>query len=124
MTAALTQARVDLAQALEGNGLRIYETVPAVPSPPCAVIIPDETWAMPGRLGPSSWSIQWRLTLVMASKDNRALTLQIEQKIDDLAAAMPTGYVITRIGAPQITDIGAQGVAYTTDITVKCEWKA
>jgi len=123
MTALTTESRGDLVSALTGLGPRVYSAVPAVPIPPCIVVVPDATWITPGRLGALSYTISWRVMVVIAPKKNDTGTVDIEEAVDAILGALPTGYVAVRVGAPQLTDIGAQGAVMTTDITVQVEMK-
>lgn len=124
MTALTTESREDLATAFSGLGLKVYGTVPAVPIPPCAVIVPDATWITPNRIGSTlAYRISWRIMVVIAPRKNDAATVDTENAIDAILAAMPAGYQIIRVGAPQLADTGAQGTVITTEITVQVDMK-
>jgi len=119
-----TEARTALIVALDGNGYRVYDTMPAVPKPPAIVIIPDSPWIVPERLGSAlNYRVRWRVTVVISPRSNEAATTDIEDAVDVVLANIPASMNIEQVNAPQLQDTGAQGTVLTTEINVSAHWK-
>lgn len=124
MTALTTEARVALASAFGSSSLRVYETVPAVPMPPCLVIAPDSPWVVPERIGSTlNYRARWRVLIVISARNNEAATLDIEDAVDEILGLIPTGYNADLVNPPQLSDTGAQGTVYTTEIAISAHMK-
>jgi hypothetical protein len=122
--ALTTESREALAQALDGNGWKVYETVPAVPIPPAVVITADSPWVVPERLGSHlNYRVRWRVLLVTSAKDNKKAQEDIEADVDQLLGFIPSGYVVDLIGPPSLSDTGAQGIVYTTELALSVHMK-
>ena len=118
-TPIVTESREDLATAFAAVGITVYDYSPPIPTPPCIVILPDSPWITPDRVGSHlNIEVRWRALLVVNSKANNAQPDQIEQYLEDLLSAVPSGYVVTLIGSPQLTDVGAQGTVTTTEVNI------
>lgn len=125
MTALSTEAREQLVTAFTGQGLKVYTTVPAVPKPPCIVIVPDSPWIQPTRLGSNlNYRVRWKVLVVISPRNNEAATLDIEDAVDLVLGLVPSGYVADLVGPPQLADTGAQGTVYTTEINVSAQMQA
>lgn len=119
-----TEAREALITALEGNGIRVYDTMPAVPKPPAIVIIPDSPWIIPERIGSSlNYRVRWRVLVVISPRNNEAATTDIEDAIDVVLANIPSTMNVEQVNTPQLQDTGAQGSVLTTEINVSAHWK-
>lgn len=122
MTALSTESREELVAAFEGNGLKIYTTVPAVPMPPCVVIVPDSPWIQPTRLGSNlNYRVRWKVLVVISPRNNAAATIDYEDAVDLVLGLVPSGYVAELVGPPQLADTGAQGTVYTTEISITAQ---
>lgn len=120
----ITDSRVEITAAITGLGAKVYDYVPAVPIPPALVCIPAETWILPGRIGArTNLEVAWKITAVVAPRKNDAATRDLEDLAAAVIAALPPGYQLVRVGAPQIVDMGGQGSAYTVDITISAQLK-
>jgi hypothetical protein len=125
MTALSTEAREELVTAFTGQGLKVYTTVPAVPKPPCIVVIPDSPWIQPTRLGSNlNYRVRWKVLIVISPRNNEAATLDIEDAVDLILGLIPSGYVAELVSPPQLADTGAQGTVYTTEISVTVQMQA
>ena len=125
MTALTTEAREELVTAFTGQGLKVYTTVPAVPKPPCIVVIPDSPWIQPTRLGSNlNYRVRWKVLVVISPRNNEAATLDIEDAVDLILGLIPSGYVAELVSPPQIADTGAQGSVYTTEISVTVQMQS
>jgi hypothetical protein len=124
MTALSTESRQALIGAFEGHGIRVYETVPAVPKPPAVVITPDAPWIVPERLGtPLNYRVRWRVLVVISPRNNEAATVDIEDAVDTLLALVPSTFNVEQVNPPQLQDVGAQGTVLTTEINISAHWK-
>jgi hypothetical protein len=125
VTALSTEAREALVNAFDGNGLKVYTTVPAVPKPPCVVIIPDSPWIQPTRLGSNlNYRVRWKVLVVISPRNNEAATLDVENAVDLILGLVPSGYVAELVSPPQLADTGAQGTVYTTEISVTVQMQS
>jgi hypothetical protein len=125
MTALSTEAREELVTAFTGQGLKVYTTVPAVPKPPCIVVIPDSPWIQPTRLGSNlNYRVRWKVLVVISPRNNEAATLDIEDAVDLVLGLIPSGYVAELVSPPQLADTGAQGSVYTTEISVTVQMQS
>ncbi|CAB4191230.1 hypothetical protein UFOVP1213_14 [uncultured Caudovirales phage] len=124
MTALTTEARTTLATAFTGLGYKVYSAVPNVPTPKSIVIIPDTPWILPNRIGSTlSYEVFWKVIVTVSPRNNDAAQLDSENAVDTLLAAIPNPYTFTRVGPPQLTDVGAQGTVITTEINVSVRMK-
>jgi hypothetical protein len=107
-----------------GVGMRVYDTVPAVPKPPAIVISPDSPWIRPNRLGSNlNYEVRWKILVIISPRQNAAATLDTEAAVDSVLAMIPNGFTCQGVNAPQLQDIGAQGTILTTEINVSASMK-
>ena len=124
MTALTTEARTDLTTALAATGLKVYDTVPAVPAPPCIVVVPDTPWLLPERLGSTlNYRCRWRILVVISPRNNAQAVLDLENAVDDVLGLIPTGFNFDLVNPPTLSDTGAQGTVYTVEIAVSAHMK-
>jgi len=124
MTALSTEARELLITAFTSSGYRVYDTVPNIPTPPAIVIIPDSPWMVPGRLGSNlNYECRWKILIVIKKRQNAAETLDSENAVDTLLGLIPSTFQVTAVNAPQLNDLGSQGIAVTTEINVTIQMK-
>lgn len=124
MTALSTESRLALVAAFEGHGIRVYDTVPAVPKPPAVVITPDSPWIVPERVGSFlNYRVRWRVLVVISPRNNEAATVDIEDAVDTLLGLVPSGFNVEQVNPPQLNDVGAQGTVLTTEINISAHWK-
>ena len=124
MTALTTEARELLIDAFTSSGYRVYDTVPNIPTPPAIVVIPDSPWILPGRLGSNlNYECRWKILIVIKKRQNAAETLDSENAVDTLLGLIPETFQVTGVNAPQLNDLGSQGIAVTTEINVTIQMK-
>jgi hypothetical protein len=124
MTALTTEARELLITAFTSSGYRVYDTVPNIPTPPAIVVIPDSPWILPGRLGSNlNYECRWKILIVIKKRQNAAETLDSENAVDTLLGLIPDTFQVTGVNAPQLNDLGSQGIAVTTEINVTIQMK-
>jgi hypothetical protein len=88
------------------------------------VIVPDSPWIIPGRIGNTlNYEARWRIMVVIKKRQNAAETLDTENAIDEILSLIPSTFQVTGVNAPQLNDIGAQGVVVTTEINVSIQMK-
>jgi len=124
MTALTTESREALATALAGLGYKVYGIAPAVPAPPCVVILPDSPWCIPSRIGSNlNYLVRWRVMVVISPRNNTAAQNDIETAVDTILGAIPSPYAVESVGQPTLTTVGAQGTVITTELTVSVQMK-
>lgn len=124
MTALSTESRQALVTAFGSSGIRVYDTVPAVPKPPAIVITPDAPWIVPERIGsPLNYRVRWRVLVVISPRSNEAATTDTEDAIDTVLALVPAAFNVEQVNPPQLQDIGAQGTVISTEINISAHWK-
>ena len=124
MSALTTEARELLIDAFTSSGYRVYDTVPNIPTPPAIVVIPDSPWILPGRLGSNlNYECRWKILIVIKKRQNAAETLDSENAVDTLLKLIPDTFQVTAVNAPQLNDLGSQGIAVTTEINVTIQMK-
>lgn len=124
MTALSTESREALLAAFQGHGIRVYDTVPAVPKPPAIVITPDAPWIVPERIGtPLNYRVRWRVLVIISPRNNEAATIDIEDAVDTVLSLVPSTYNVEQVNPPQLSDVGAQGTVLTTEINISAHWK-
>lgn len=124
MTALTTESRLAMASAFEGHGYRIYDSVPAVPTPPCITFVPDTPWVRPSRIGSNlNYEVRWRILVVVKVRKNSAEQLDAENAVDTILGLIPSGFEVVQVGPPQLTDTGAQGTVITIEIAVSAQMK-
>lgn len=124
MTALSTEARELLINAFTNSGLKVYDTVPNIPTPPAIVIIPDSPWILPTRLGSNlNYECRWKILIVIKKRQNAAETLDSENAVDNILNLIPNTFQVVNVNAPQLNDLGTQGIAVTTEINVTIQMK-
>ena len=121
MTALSTTCREELAAALNESidGVQTFAITPPVPPIPGMVIRPDDPYLVIDRVGSRlSYMVALVLTIVTPATDISASVKNAEEMVDLALEHIPTGYSVERISTPTLTDLGAQGSAYTTDVNI------
>ncbi len=108
MTALATTTRLAVATALESTGRVVHAQAPNVPIPPCLVVVPDQAWISPNRVG-SPQRYELRLRVMCVGRDNAEGLADLEQAVEDAMGAVASIGLITQVSPPMSTDLGAQG---------------
>ena len=107
-----------------GAGMRVYDTVPTIPTPPAIVIIPGSPWLLPGRIGSNlNYEARWKILIVIKKRQNAAETIETENAVDTVLDLIPNAFQVVAVNAPQLNDIGSQGTVITTEIDVSIQMK-
>tara|TARA_R110000787_G_scaffold26283_3_gene73572 strand:- start:3722 stop:4096 length:375 start_codon:yes stop_codon:yes gene_type:complete len=122
--ALTTESRTLLIAALTGNGYKVYDTVPAVPTTPSVCIVPDSPWIRPNRIGSNlNYEVRWRILVNVNARVNDSATTTTEDAIDTLLAQIPSTFQVDVVNAPQLLSLGAQGTVVSTEINVNISMK-
>jgi hypothetical protein len=118
--ALTTNTREELAQVLNLiGGVQAFSTTPPVPPIPGIVIHPDDPYLDVDRLGSRlTYTVNLTITAITQATDINTSLKNAEELVDKVLGQLPAGFLVNRVNAPQLTDMGAQGSAYTTDIAV------
>ncbi len=118
--ALTTTTREELAQVLNLlGGVQAFPTTPPVPPIPGIVIHPDDPYLDVDRLGSRlTYTVNLTITAITQATDINTSLKNAEELVDKVLGQLPAGFLVNRVNAPQLTDMGAQGSAYTTDIAV------
>ena len=118
--ALTTTTREELAQVLNLlGGVQAFPTTPPVPPIPGIVIPPDDPYLDVDRLGSRlTYTVNLTITAITQATDINTSLKNAEELVDKVLGQLPAGFLVNRVNAPQLTDIGAQGSDYTTDIAV------
>lgn len=124
MTSLATQARSLLVTGLAATGMKVHPVAPATPKPPCIVLVPETPWINVQRIGSNlAYEVRLRILIVIAVRSNDAIIGDSETAVDKVLQALPSGYSVSSITAPTLTDVGAQGTVATTEISVSVSMK-
>jgi hypothetical protein len=120
VNALATTCREELAQVLNQlEGVQAFPITPPVPPVPGVVIHPDDPYLDVDRLGTRlTYTVNLTVTVVTPATDMTSSMKTAEGVVDQVLGQLPSGFLVNRVNAPQLTDLGAQGSAYTTDIAV------
>jgi hypothetical protein len=119
----LTEARQELAEALEGTGYLVFDYVAENPVVPCIVLVPGEPYVEQQTLG-KRYSVYFEAHLMVAYIDNQAAIINLEQLIEKFLEAIPPGMVygtFSRPGRVQVGPSEALGTKITIHITTTKE---
>lgn len=105
----LSQVRQPLATALEGVAGNVYAYVPESIIPPAVVVVPDTPYLELETINKSTLhtKINFLISVAVAYNSNPASLDNIEQLIMSVLAVIPTGYVVSTVERPTVTQVGA-----------------
>ena len=105
----LSQIRTPLATALSGVAGNIYSFVPETVIPPAVVVVPDSPYLELETINKSTIhaKINFTISVAVAYNSNPASLDNIEQLIMSVLAVIPTGYVVSSVERPTVTQVGA-----------------
>ena len=111
MTAStiLSQVRQPLATALGSVAGNVYSFVPETVIPPAVVVVPDSPYLELETINKSTihTKINFTISVAVAYNSNPASLDNIEQLILSVLAVIPTGYVVSSVERPTVTQVGA-----------------
>jgi hypothetical protein len=105
----LSQVRQPLATALGGVAGNVYSYVPESIIPPAVVCVPDTPYLELQTINKSTLhtKINFSISVAVAYNSNPASLDNIEQLIMSVLAVIPTGYVVSSVERPTVTQVGA-----------------
>lgn len=105
----LSQIRTPLATALSGVAGNVYSFVPESVIPPAVVVVPDSPYLELETINKSTihTKINFTISVAVAYNSNPASLDNIEQLIMSVLAVIPTGYVVSSVERPTVSQVGA-----------------
>jgi len=105
----LSAVRTPLATALAGVAGNVYSFVPETVIPPAVVVVPDSPYLELQTINKSTLhtKINFTISVAVAYNSNPASLDNIEQLIMSVLAVIPTGYVVSSVERPTVTQVGA-----------------
>ena len=105
----LEQIRTPLATALSSVAGNVYAFVPESVIPPAVVCVPDSPYLEFETISKTNIraKINMTITVAVAYNSNPASLDNIEQLIMSVLAVIPTGYVVSSVERPTVSQVGA-----------------
>ena len=105
----LSAIRTPLATALAGVAGNVYSFVPETVIPPAVVVVPDSPYLELQTINKSTLhtKINFTISVAVAYNSNPASLDNIEQLIMSVLAVIPTGYVVSSVERPTVSQVGA-----------------
>ena len=105
----LSQVRTPLATALSSVAGNVYSFVPESVIPPAVVVVPDSPYLELETINKSTihTKINFTISVAVAYNSNPASLDNIEQLIMSVLAVIPTGYVVSSVERPTVSQVGA-----------------
>ena len=105
----LSQIRTPLATALAGVAGNVYAFVPETVIPPAVVVVPDSPYLELETINKSTihTKINFTISVAVAYNSNPASLDNIEQLIMSVLAVIPTGYIVSSVERPTVTQVGS-----------------
>ena len=105
----LQQIRTPLATALAGVAGNVYSFVPETVIPPAVVVVPDSPYLELQTINKSTLhtKINFTISVAVAYNSNPASLDNIEELIMSVLAVIPTGYVVSSVERPTVSQVGA-----------------
>jgi hypothetical protein len=105
----LSQVRQPLATALSTVAGNVYSYVPESIIPPAVVCVPDTPYLELETISKSTLhtKINFSISVAVAYNSNPASLDNIEQLIMSVLAVIPSGYVVSTVERPTVTQVGA-----------------
>ena len=105
----LSAIRTPLATALAGVAGNVYSFVPETVIPPAVVVVPDSPYLELQTINKSTLhtKINFTISVAVAYNSNPASLDNIEQLIMSVLAVIPSGYVVSSVERPTVSQVGA-----------------
>ena len=105
----LSDVRTPLATALSSVAGNVYSFVPESVIPPAVVVVPDSPYLELETINKSTIhsKINFTISVAVAYNSNPASLDNIEQLIMSVLAVIPTGYIVSSVERPTVTQVGA-----------------
>ena len=105
----LSDIRTPLATALATVAGNVYAFVPESVIPPAVVVVPDSPYLELETINKSTIhaKINFTISVAVAYNSNPASLDNIEQLIMSVLAVIPSGYVVSSVERPTVSQVGA-----------------
>jgi hypothetical protein len=105
----LSQVRQPLANALATVAGNVYAFVPESVIPPAVVVVPDSPYLELETINKTTihTKINMTISVAVAYNSNPASLDNIEQLILSVLAVIPSGYIVSSVERPTVTQVGA-----------------
>ena len=105
----LSDIRTPLATALAGVAGNVYSFVPETVIPPAVVVVPDSPYLELQTINKSTLhtKINFTISVAVAYNSNPASLDNIEQLIMSVLSVIPSGYVVSSVERPTVSQVGA-----------------
>jgi hypothetical protein len=105
----LSQVRQPLATALSVVASNVYSYVPESIIPPAVVCVPDAPYLELETINKNTLhtKINFSISVAVAYSSNPAALDNIEKLIMSVLAVIPSGYVVSTVERPTVTQVGA-----------------
>jgi len=101
----ITEARQELATALEGAGYLVFDYVVENPVVPCVVLVPGEPYLEGTTLG-DRYELTFEATLMVGYIDNQAALINLENLIETFLDVLPRGVAYGSFSRPGRVQVG------------------
>ena len=105
----LQQIRTPLATALSVVAGNVYSFVPETVIPPAVVVVPDSPYLEFETISKTNVraKINFTISVAVAYNSNPASLDNIEQLVMSVLAVIPSGYVVSSVERPTVSQVGA-----------------
>ena len=117
----LTAARAHLVDLYQLAGIDAYLFTPPTVVPPIVTVLPASAWVEPNRVGKYHAKVELTVTAYVSLIDPSTSLEQLEELLDELILATPTGVLITSIDAPRVDSTSSQGDLLASDINIHAQ---
>jgi hypothetical protein len=119
----LSAVRQPLATALAGVTANVFAYVPEQVPVPAVLIVPDSPYMEFETIGKSTFraNLNYTISCAVAYNSNPASLDNLEQLITSVVALIPTGYDVSTVERPTVTQVGASNLL-VADIRVSVRY--
>ena len=105
-----TEARTALVTAFTDAKLVAFGYQPGTLIPPAVIVDYGDPWLEPSRVGtPIAARIRLVAVATVAVVDAANVRDQLEQLVESILAAIPSGFAVENVDRPNVDDTGSQG---------------
>lgn len=101
--AATRESITDLFAGVTAN---VYWWVPEVVMAPAVVLVPDDPYVEILPIKRNAYRLSFRVSCLVSMMDNKSALANLEDLVTDCLAALPAGYVVGSVSAPNVINLG------------------
>jgi hypothetical protein len=107
-TSIQDNVRVPIKTAIASVAANVYDSVPESPMPPFAALVPVDPYMEIELIGRSvtRTRLNYVISVGVAYLSNSAALDNLEKLVMSILSALPTGYELSNVSAPSVTEIG------------------